>query len=87
MANSKYTYVKGYEQDDRLLPGCFIVVRLDGKGFTKYVRLCVRDGCIDMHGALHGLRCQERCVCAKHEQTGSVICMAFRSQTINVRWT
>ncbi len=35
MANSKYEYVKNYEQDDRLLPGCFIVVRLDGKGFTK----------------------------------------------------
>ena len=35
MACSKYEYVKHYEADDRLLPGCWIVVRLDGKGFTK----------------------------------------------------
>jgi hypothetical protein len=35
MACSKYEYVKQYETDDRLLPGCWIVVRLDGKGFTK----------------------------------------------------
>ena len=35
MACSKYEYVKQYELDDRLLPGCWIVVRLDGKGFTK----------------------------------------------------
>ena len=36
MANSRFEYVKGFETDDRLLPGCWIVVRLDGKGFTKY---------------------------------------------------
>lgn len=35
MANSKYEYVKKYELDDTLLPGCWIVVRIDGKGFTK----------------------------------------------------
>lgn len=35
MANSKYEYVKQYELDDSLLPGCWIVVRIDGKGFTK----------------------------------------------------
>lgn len=37
-ACSKYEYVKQYELDDRLLPGCWIVVRLDGKGFTKCAR-------------------------------------------------
>ncbi|KAG2497128.1 hypothetical protein HYH03_004719 [Edaphochlamys debaryana] len=36
MANSKYEYVKQYELDDTLLPGCWIVVRIDGKGFTKF---------------------------------------------------
>jgi len=36
MANSKYEYVKKYELDDTLLPGCFIVVRIDGKGFTRF---------------------------------------------------
>lgn len=35
MANSKYEYVKRFELDDSLLPGCWIVIRLDGKGFTK----------------------------------------------------
>ena len=36
MANSRFEYVKHFELDDALLPGCWIVVRLDGKGFTKY---------------------------------------------------
>jgi tRNA(His) guanylyltransferase len=37
MAKSKYEYVKQFEADDGLLPQCWIVIRLDGKGFTKYV--------------------------------------------------
>ena len=37
MAKSKFEYVKAFEQDDPLLPQCWIVVRLDGKGFTKCV--------------------------------------------------
>eukprot|EP01055_Gregarina_sp_Pseudo9_P005434 Gregarina_sp_Pseudo_9__5433@NODE_676_length_2386_cov_143_790371_g639_i0_p2_GENE_NODE_676_length_2386_cov_143_790371_g639_i0NODE_676_length_2386_cov_143_790371_g639_i0_p2_ORF_typecomplete_len264_score40_62Thg1/PF04446_12/7_1e50Thg1C/PF14413_6/1_7e34_NODE_676_length_2386_cov_143_790371_g639_i015652356 len=36
MACSKYEYVKEFEQDDKLLPGCWIVCRLDGRGFTKF---------------------------------------------------
>lgn len=36
MANSKFEYVKGFEQDDTLLRNCWIVVRIDGRGFTKY---------------------------------------------------
>lgn len=36
MANSKYEYVKGYELSDKLLPGCWIVIRLDGRGFTRF---------------------------------------------------
>lgn len=35
MAHSKWEYVKKYELDDTLLPGCYIVVRIDGKGFTR----------------------------------------------------
>ena len=35
MANSRFEYVKAFELDDKLLPGCWIVVRLDGRGFTK----------------------------------------------------
>ena len=36
MANSKYEYVKDYELDDRLLPGCWMIVRLVGRAFTRY---------------------------------------------------
>ena len=36
MANSRFEYVKQFELDDRLLPSCWIVIRLDGKGFTRY---------------------------------------------------
>jgi tRNA(His) guanylyltransferase len=36
MAKSKYEYVKQFELDDTLLPGCWVVVRVDGKGFTKF---------------------------------------------------
>jgi tRNA(His) guanylyltransferase len=36
MANSRFEYVKRYEHDPPLLPGCFIVVRVDGRGFTKF---------------------------------------------------
>jgi len=35
MANSRYEYVRNFELDDKLLPGCWIVIRVDGKGFTK----------------------------------------------------
>lgn len=36
MACSRFEYVKKFERDDRLLPGCWIVVRLDGRGFTRF---------------------------------------------------
>ena len=36
MAKSRFEYVKEFEADDSLLPYCWIVVRIDGKGFTKY---------------------------------------------------
>ena len=36
MANSKFEYVKYFEIDNKLLNNTYIVVRIDGKGFTKY---------------------------------------------------
>ncbi|KAG5899780.1 hypothetical protein JTB14_006115 [Gonioctena quinquepunctata] len=36
MANSKFEYVKEFEQDEKILPNCWIVVRVDGKGFHKF---------------------------------------------------
>jgi tRNA(His) guanylyltransferase len=35
MANSRFEYVKGFERPDNLLPNTWIVVRIDGRGFTK----------------------------------------------------
>ncbi|KAI9817167.1 MAG: tRNA-His guanylyltransferase [Pycnora praestabilis] len=36
MANSKYEYVREFEQPDALLPNTWIVVRIDGRGFHKF---------------------------------------------------
>ncbi|KAL4986755.1 Thg1 C terminal domain-containing protein [Aspergillus falconensis] len=35
MANSRFEYVKAFEQPDNLLPNTWIVVRIDGRGFHK----------------------------------------------------
>ncbi|KAF8069682.1 rgt-1 [Scenedesmus sp. PABB004] len=39
MAGSKYAYVRAFEADDSLLPAVWIVVRVDGRGFTKFSEL------------------------------------------------
>ncbi|KAI5925034.1 putative tRNAHis guanylyltransferase [Camillea tinctor] len=39
MANSRFEYVKNFEQPDHLLPNTWVVVRIDGRGFTK---LCTK---------------------------------------------
>ncbi|KAI0126575.1 tRNA guanylyltransferase [Xylariales sp. AK1849] len=39
MANSRFEYVKAFEQPDILLPNTWVVVRIDGRGFTK---LCAK---------------------------------------------
>ena len=36
MAKSQYEYVKQFELSDAILPACWIVVRVDGVGFTKF---------------------------------------------------
>ncbi|KAI6155849.1 Thg1 C terminal domain-containing protein [Pisolithus tinctorius] len=36
MANSKYAYVRNYELPDPLLPGCFLICRLDGHSFHRF---------------------------------------------------
>ena len=35
MAKSKFEYVRQFELPDSCLPNCWIVVRVDGKGFHK----------------------------------------------------
>ena len=36
MAKSKFEYTRKFEEEQRLLPNCWIVVRIDGKGFHKF---------------------------------------------------
>ncbi|KAK4055707.1 tRNA-His guanylyltransferase [Microbotryomycetes sp. JL201] len=36
MANTRFAYVRTFEQPDSLLPSTFFVIRLDGKGFHKF---------------------------------------------------
>ena len=36
MAKSKFEYVKKFEEDDRCLPNCWIVVRIDGHKFHRF---------------------------------------------------
>lgn len=38
MANSKFDYVRNFEQNDAILPNCWIVVRIDGKAFHKFTK-------------------------------------------------
>lgn len=36
MANSKFEYVRDFEVEEKLLPNCWIVVRIDGRNFHKF---------------------------------------------------
>ena len=36
MAKSKYEYVKMFEDERKLTPMTWIIIRLDGKGFKKF---------------------------------------------------
>lgn len=38
MANSRFDYVRNFENDDTILPNCWIVVRIDGKAFHKFTQ-------------------------------------------------
>jgi tRNA(His) guanylyltransferase len=38
MANSEYGYVRNFEQDDSLPPSNWIVLRIDGRGFSKLTK-------------------------------------------------
>lgn len=36
MAKSKFEYVKQFENEDKCLPNCWIVIRIDGKAFHRF---------------------------------------------------
>jgi tRNA(His) guanylyltransferase len=57
MANSKFSYVKQFERSNDLLPHTYIVVRIDGRGFTSFC---------DVHGFekpndLRGIKLMSEC--------------------------
>ena len=39
MAKSRFEYVRDFELNDKLLKNCWIVIRIDGSGFSKYSTL------------------------------------------------
>lgn len=39
MAKSQYEYVRQFEQEDSLLKNCWLVCRIDGRGFHQYANL------------------------------------------------
>ena len=66
MANSKYSYVKNFETDDRLLPDCWIVVRVDGKGFTKCAECGTLPHAMSRHEADRRCSLQTRAATGEH---------------------
>ena len=36
MAGSRFEYVRTFERDETLLPDCWIVLRVDGRGFKRF---------------------------------------------------
>jgi tRNA(His) guanylyltransferase len=40
MANTSFAYVRNFEQADIIPPSNFIVVRIDGRGFSKFSTRC-----------------------------------------------
>lgn len=69
MANSKYEYVKTFEHDDVLLPQCWIVVRVDGKGFTKF---CDAHSFQKPNDA-RALRLMDGCAVAVMQELGDIV--------------
>lgn len=50
MANSRFDYVRTFETEDILLPNCWMVVRIDGKGFHKFSKAHEYEKPNDEHG-------------------------------------
>ena len=57
MAKSRYEYVKDFEHHSVLLPSTWVVVRVDGKGFTKFTT----EHCFTKPNDLRGLSLMTHC--------------------------
>ncbi|KAH3744923.1 tRNA-histidine guanylyltransferase 1 [Pelomyxa schiedti] len=73
MANSKYEYVKQFEQSDRLVSNTFLVVRVDGKGFHKFTR----DHSFVKPNDIKGLRLMNECAMRVMAEFSSDIVAAY----------
>lgn len=51
MAKSKFEYVRSFETSDIALPNTWMVLRLDGRGFHKYVIIHKH---LDVHSFVFG---------------------------------
>lgn len=45
----RWEYVKQFEQPDQLLPNTWVVVRIDGRGFTKYASQLAETHAMQSH--------------------------------------
>ena len=64
MANTKFEYVRTFEKDGCLLPNCWIVVRVDGNGFSEFVKNHKWIKPMDQRGVDLMVKCASR-VCEK----------------------
>eukprot|EP00762_Andalucia_godoyi_P006642 ANDGO_06199.mRNA.1 putative tRNA(His) guanylyltransferase len=69
MANSRYEYVRKFESDDTLLPGCWLVVRLDGKAFSKFSQ----DHAFSKPVDLRGINLMNSCAEAVMREFGDIV--------------
>lgn len=72
MAKSKYEYVKSFELEDKILPNTWIVVRLDGKNFTRF---CDTHG-LEKPNDKRGLQLMNKCATTVMEEFRD-ICLAY----------
>ncbi|KAH6940007.1 hypothetical protein HPB50_024009 [Hyalomma asiaticum] len=72
MAKSKFEYVRQFESDDKCLPNCWIVTRIDGKAFHKFSDVHGFEKPNDKRALDLMTRCAERVM-----EEFSEICMAY----------
>lgn len=72
MAKSKFEYVRLFEADDKCLPNCWIVTRVDGKAFHKFSEVHGFEKPNDKRALDLMTRCAERVM-----EEFSEICLAY----------
>ena len=80
MAKSRFEYVKNFELPDPLLPCSYIVVRIDGRGFHKWVSTRYRSHdrfsdthCFDKPNDARALDLMDRAAQSVMQELGDVV--------------